>query len=580
MTDTYILVKNSLLGLLGDADQKVIALKGKWGTGKTYLWRAVATEMFSKSKVSEQPIYVSLFGAKTINDLKLRILQNAYLKDASATQKWMKTGGGFAKQVLQRFTGYSAEDAALLWLPELVAGRLIVVDDIERKHKSLDIDEFLGLLDEYTETHKTRFLILLNTDKLNDIGMWNMLHEKVIAVEVVLEPRPGESFDIAARGMNAPYLSYVRAAVAALKVNNIRVIKRILTTIQRVAEASSGGDNLSVSRWVPSTVLLTASHYKAADSAPPFEYIKSVSSYQRMFEKESGERDPKEVEWDALLDQLGIHSADDYEVILHEYLRTGMLDVERLKKLFDQYENEAVHAVATKQRRDFFGAVWWDPHLSKDELLSLARALRPTIGVLDPGAISDTISVVESLGDFALAREFLDSWLVSIDTRPEYQHLEERIFEDSLRKFHPEVIGKLNAMRDKQHPTLSVIEVTNRIVENSGWGERERIALRNSTVADYKEALLQIRGTTLRRFFSEHIKWVRNGPYDENFGHAAENFVTASANMCSTNPDSRLSQMIREAFQANGLDAKLNLTATDSAAQSPKDALNVKDTQC
>ena len=577
MTDTYTRVKKSLLILLRDADQKVIALKGKWGTGKTYLWRAVATEMFSKNKVSEQPIYVSLFGAKTINDLKLRVLQNAYLRDASTTQKLMKTGGGFAKQVLQKFTGYSAEDAALLWLPELVTGRLIVIDDIERKHKSLDIDEFLGLLDEYTETHKTRFLILLNTDKLNDIDMWNMLHEKVIAVEVVLEPTPAESFDVAAQGMSAPYLCNVRAAVAALKVNNIRVIKRILTTIQRIAETSCGGDNLSVSRWVPSTVLLTASHYKAVDSAPPFEYIKSFNSYSRMFEKENGERDSKEVEWDALLEQLGIHSADDYEVILQEYLRAGMLDVERLKKLFEQYEKEAIHGVATKQRQDFFEAVWWDPHLSKAELLTMARALRPTIDVLDPGAISDIVSVVEDLGDFALAREFLDAWLLSIDTRPEYQHLEERIFEDSFRKFHPEVIEKMNAMRDKQHPTLTVIETAERIVKNSGWGESERIALRNSTVTDYEDALLEIRGVTLRRFLSEHIKWVRNGPYDENFRHAAENFVGACTNIFSAAPDSRLSKMISDGFRANGLDAKLNPTAADSVALLTEDAFEVKD---
>nr|MDP2190172.1 hypothetical protein [Rhodoferax sp.] len=558
MTDTYTRVKSSLLVLLRDTDQKVIALKGKWGTGKTYLWRAVATEMYGDGKASEQPIYVSLFGAKTIADLKLRILQNAYLKDASTTQKWMKTSGGFAKQVLQKFTGYSVEDAALLWLSELVSGRLIVIDDIERKHKSLDIDEFLGLLDEYTETHKTRFVILLNTDKLNDIDMWNMLHEKVIAVEVVLEPTPTESFDVAAHGMNSPYLPNVRAAVAALKINNIRVIKRVLTTIQRIADATGGCGTFSMSRWIPSTVLLTASHYKAVDSAPPFEYIKSFNSYKRMFEKDNEERDSKEVEWDALLEQLGIHSADDYEVILQEYLRAGMLDVDRLKKLFEKYEKEAIHAVATKQRQDFFEAVWWDPHLSKAELLTTARALRPTIGQLDPGAITDIVSVVEDLGDSALAKEFLDAWLLSIDTRPEYQNLEERIFEDSYRKFHPEVIGKMNAMRDKQHPTLTVIETAERIVKNSGWGDRERIALRNSTVKDYEDAFLEIRGVTLRRFLSENIKWVRSGPYDENFRHAAENFVAASVNICSADPGGRLSQMIRDGFRANGIDAKLN----------------------
>ena len=33
--------KEHLLKLLGDADNKVIALSGKWGTGKTHLWGEV-----------------------------------------------------------------------------------------------------------------------------------------------------------------------------------------------------------------------------------------------------------------------------------------------------------------------------------------------------------------------------------------------------------------------------------------------------------------------------------------------------------------------------------------------------------
>ena len=207
MTETFSRVKTSLVALLRDTDHTVIALKGKWGTGKTYLWRVVETKLFRGRNATQQPIYVSLFGAKTINDLKLRILQNAYLKDASTVRKLIKTSGAFAKQILQKYTGYSVEDAALLWLPELVTGRLIVIDDVERKHKSLDIDEFLGLLDEYSETHNTRFLILLNTDKLLDTEeMWATLHEKVIDAELLLDPSAAESFDVAAQGKADPYL--------------------------------------------------------------------------------------------------------------------------------------------------------------------------------------------------------------------------------------------------------------------------------------------------------------------------------------------------------------------------------------
>lgn len=560
MTETFSRVKSSLVALLSDPEHKVIALKGKWGTGKTYLWRSVAAELFSGKKATEQPIYVSLFGAKSINDLKLRILQNAYLKDASTLQKLMKTSGGFAKQILQKYTGYSAEDAALLWLPELVAGRLIVIDDVERKHKSLDIDELLGLIDEYSEIHLARFLILLNTDKLIDTeDMWATLHEKVIDVEVVLDPSAAESFDVAAQGNSNQYLPVVRATIATLKVNNIRVIKRVLRTIQRVVDAS-GVDDAPTSRWVPSTVLLTASHYRAVDNAPPFEYLKSFNSFSRMFrtkDQPPGPTELKSLDWDALLQKLGIHSADDYEDTVQEYLQSGLLDVSRLKIIFDLYKKEAFHAAASAQREEFFTAVRWDPNRNEDELLAMAKALLPTVDVMDPGAITDIVFLVGELGDSALARQFLDAWLLAIETRPEYQKMGEQIFESAHRKFHPDVIGKMNAMRDNQHPPLTVVETAERIVKNSGWGEREKIALQRSTVQQYEDALKEIANDTLRRFLMEHLGWVRNGPYDDNFKNGADNFVAACYNICSATPDSRLSRIIYDMFQGHGLAAKL-----------------------
>ena len=170
MTQTFDRVKNSLIALLEDQDNKVIALTGKWGTGKTYLWKGVAAELFEKGETNKQPIYVSLFGVKSITDLKLRILQNAYSKNAKAVKNVLSAGGGIIKDFIKWYAGVSIDSAALgaalIWFQALAKDSLIVIDDIERKHKSLDIDEFLGMLDEYSETHNTRFLILLNTDKL------------------------------------------------------------------------------------------------------------------------------------------------------------------------------------------------------------------------------------------------------------------------------------------------------------------------------------------------------------------------------------------------------------------------------
>lgn len=149
-------------------------------------------------------------------------------------------------------------------------------------------------------------------------------------------------------------------------------------------------------------------------------------------------------------------------------------------------------------------------------------------------------------------------------TRPEYQTMEERILDSPLRKYHPEVIAKMNAMRDAQHPPLTVIETAERIISNSGWGEREKISLRNSSVQIYKDALQQLTGKQLHLFLSLHLEWARrNTPYDENFKVGTDNFLAACLNINSENPNSRLSKIIYRAFESNGLVERLHSNQSD-----------------
>ena len=414
MTQSYIRVKDSLATLLQDQDNKVIALTGRWGTGKTYLWKSVEADIFGENVANRQPIYVSMFGVKTINDLKLRILQNAYLKNAQAVKGVLNIGGGIFKDLFKWLAGTSMDGAALgaalIWFQTLAKDRLIVIDDVERKHKSLEIDEFLGMLDEYSETHNTRFLILLNTDKLlENKGMWTTLHEKVIDVEVILDPTVHESFDIAAKGNASPYLSEARAAVVILNINNIRIIERILKMIKRITDVTES-NGVSATRWVPSTAFLTACHYRAVENAPPFEYIKSFNQFSHFLDDKKGiERDPKELGWDLLLKKLGMQGVDAYEEIMQQFLLSGLLDIDRLKDLFESYRKEEASSEAYAKQREFFNAFWWGAQDSEADLLVMAREFLPFINVLGPDFISDIVPAVEELGDANLAQQLLDA---------------------------------------------------------------------------------------------------------------------------------------------------------------------------
>ena len=66
--------KAHLLELLGDAENKVIALSGKWGTGKTHLWYEVMKE--STDETVNGALYVSLFGLSAIDQVKRKLIES------------------------------------------------------------------------------------------------------------------------------------------------------------------------------------------------------------------------------------------------------------------------------------------------------------------------------------------------------------------------------------------------------------------------------------------------------------------------------------------------------------------------
>ena len=397
--------------------------------------------------------------------------------------------------------------------------------------------------------------------------MWATLHEKVIDAEVVLDPTISESFDIAAKWDSSWYLPDVRSAIMVLNVNNIRVIERILKSIKLIAGATKQVGEIPAARWVQSTVLLCACHYRAIENAPPFEYLKSLNQYSRFLnEKKGADRDPKELDWDLLLNKLYIIQIDEYEEIFQQFLQTGLLDSDRLIKQFKIYRKEGIHSEAFTKQQEFFTAVWWGAHDSEENLLAMAKELLQFINVLGPDSISDIITAVEGLGNNALAQQLLNSWIQSIESRPEYQQMNDVPFDTSLRKYHPDVLEKMNAMREKQHPPLTVVETVERIIENSGWGTREESSLRNSTVQQYEDVLNDITGDRLRHFLYKNIEWVR-GARDENFKIGANNFVEACRNIYLASPNCRLSKILFRTFEASGLAKRLEPQSGDQRAK-------------
>nr|WP_297529164.1 P-loop NTPase fold protein [uncultured Roseateles sp.] len=72
---SLVATSKQLMALLHDEDVRVIAMSGKWGTGKSHMWREVQNAAIS-TKVKTAAI-VSLFGLSSIEQVKLKLIQSA-----------------------------------------------------------------------------------------------------------------------------------------------------------------------------------------------------------------------------------------------------------------------------------------------------------------------------------------------------------------------------------------------------------------------------------------------------------------------------------------------------------------------
>ncbi|HET7832924.1 MAG TPA: P-loop NTPase fold protein [Gallionella sp.] len=565
MSLSYRLVEQTLTRVLEDDSISVVALSGKWGTGKSHLWKAIGKNLKGDRS---KPIYVSLFGVKTINELKLRIVQNASLNSDDKYKEYKQNTTSVLKGLAGKFLGVEVENLILLSIPTLVKERLVVLDDVERKHTSLDIDEVMGFINEYSENHKSRFLLLLNQDKLADKAIWETLHEKVIDTEVVLDPTPADAFLIAVQGNRPPYVEAVRVAVETLGINNIRVIRRVCRVVTTLLGNYPDLDSSSVLHVVPSTVLLTVLHYRALPGGPPLSFVTSYNSMTRMFAKHTnkGEMNPEEIKWDALLRQLQISYADEFENIVCDYLSSGVINEEKLQGQIQSYKKSTEANNVQVQVKQFFDDYFWNPFSDANSLIKAASEFSDgKIQFVDAASATGIADALEELGAPASADSLIDAWIKSFDERVDMNTISEDSFERWHQKIHPKILARFKSLKEEKYPSLSLSEAVALLSSNSGYGMRVEAALQRSTVAEYEETIRSFRNGNLADFIEEHFSWAQIGGRMENrpFANAMSNFESACRSIYQSDPTGRLSEILKREFNRYGLADKLNRQSED-----------------
>lgn len=229
-------VQEKLELFISDDNFKVLALKGKWGVGKTHL-----VETFFEEQKQDY-YYSSVFGISSIEQLKSQILANK--GTAGKILKWVNSQS-------DRIT--KTKEVSLPNLPTIAGSAIsigsdllfnlafnsingfICIDDLERKSK-LGLDEILGFVENLIQKSNCKVILIYNEDELIKDGASKKAleeyREKVIDIEVDLNPTVEENFSLVFRD-NDFDSEIIKDTFILTNTNNIRVLKKIKWNLEQ-----------------------------------------------------------------------------------------------------------------------------------------------------------------------------------------------------------------------------------------------------------------------------------------------------------------------------------------------------------
>ncbi len=572
--------KEQLIQLLGQADNCVIALSGKWGTGKTHLWNEVKAGS-SDDKV-KNALYVSLFGLSSIDQVKRKLIETAIPGVGSHGGLFDGVKNLFKAGVKAASEHYKALAAVndlnvLLMAPVLLLNKFIVIDDIERKHEKLGIDEVLGFIDEYSQQHGTRFVLVLNDDQLSTKDdqkkLWAMFREKVIDQEIKLSTSADEAFSIAIGLRSSKYAEAIKKASITCSLTNIRVVVKVI----KVANQILAGRDLEAAiqaRVVPSIVLFSAIHYRGIEDGPDFKFALNVGNPNWVgFAKDKNEEptpeEKREDGWRMIMQELGIHGCDEFEKQLVEFLESGLFEAARIEAVIDRYVAESEAMKAREVAHNFLKRVYWDHRVDEVQLVAEAAVLPASARLLDPFVATELQSVLAKLpGGAAIGDAIIDGWVVGYRESNPSTVNDENPFNNPL---HPKIQAEFAAIKATARANATVVGACMHVIENSGWGTLEEVALRQATAADFEAAIREMEDLDkLHRFMRQMITMrIQRATYDPYFGTATERFVEACRAIANDAASPRLAGLVKRLFGGTPLASEL-APQSNAAGQTPQ----------
>lgn len=413
----------SLTDFLSSEEPEVLAIKGRWGTGKTYSWNAAITK-FREKQQNHKYAYASLFGADSLWEVKLTLLVRLHAKGKSGS--WIQKFSGSNKAINSTVhligltsSGEALAKAASEWSPTLLEGATVCLDDFERMdEKSIPHEKLLGFILELKQEHKCKVVLIYNSDAVHSTSKFHEYREKVVDREIEYSPNYEDIVGIAGNP-TGDLLNVAIECTKNLELDNVRVVRRALKVFDQFRARCTPPPSIGIEKKLLSTAILF-SWIEFGDGK-----IQIPSNVRENLAENLAEswvsrhlNDTPLEPWQKKLERYSFTSFDELDALVWSCTKTGLIESDLILREIDKLQQIEIKDLAIEKHRAAWG-LYHDSLEDNEEqfVTELVESFRVAAPYVSPSSLNSTVLILRDLGRDDLAAEMIDVYVGCRDAR-------------------------------------------------------------------------------------------------------------------------------------------------------------------
>lgn len=505
------IIQNQIARFLSSEVPEVMSIKGAWGVGKTYGWNTYLNAAKNRNKIALQKYsYVSLFGINSLDDLKFSIFENMIDRRSigrkpsvesfkSNTADLLKSLGKKSLPLLpsnSTLEHYRSMIDSLAFLS--LEKTLICIDDFERKGNMIEAQDILGLITQLKEQKKCKVVLILNDESLSEGSSvdYVKLREKVIDTELRFSPSAEDCADIAFG--SGPSGALLRPNIIRLKINNIRIIKKIEKLSSLLLPLIRKFDEQIVARAMKTLTLLTWCYYSQSSDIPDYHFVLSRTSAFSDLDEDLNLSTQQQA-WCAVLRQYDNFNVDDFDLQIASLVENGYVNEVLLVKEAELL-NDRIMSVRSENS---FHEAWRRFHESFDDdaqdiIGCLSDSFKHNARYINPVNLDGTVRLLRHLGKDALATKIINLYIDKRQKESDLFNLDSTALMGQIKD--SEVIGKFKAKQESLRQRRTLQDLCDLLMQNDSNCEEEELLMSQVEIGDYVALFKSQKGPQLSKY--------------------------------------------------------------------------------